>query len=55
VKLVAVDKTDELHEPRLLQPQPSPDADYTTLNTSNKQVKMLTIITNPPSGWLFSQ
>ena len=28
--LVAVDKTDELHEPRLLQPQPFPDDDYTT-------------------------
>jgi len=30
VKLVAVDKTDELHEPMLFQPQPSPDDDYKT-------------------------
>jgi len=32
VKLVAVDKTDELHEPRLVHPQPLPDGDgnYTT-------------------------
>ena len=44
MKLVAVDKTDELHEPRFFQPQPSPDTDYTTQIISEKATA-ITIIT----------